>query len=100
VTIDTARIELEVGDSGGRYLYRLADGSEAEMAYVENPPGIVTITHTQTPSLHRGQGIAAALVAKAVSDFRAGQKKVITACWFARDQFRAHPEWSDLLAGR
>ena len=83
--------------SGGRYVRALPDGTEADLTYIEMTPGVVTITHTGTPRQHRGQGIAATLVARAVDDFRAEGKKVIPACWFAREQFGEHPEWSELL---
>jgi predicted GNAT family acetyltransferase len=97
MTIDANAVQLESGSGHGRYFYAFSDGSEAELNYVENRPGIVTITHTYTPPKHRGQGTAAALVARAVSDFRAGGQKVIPACSFARQEFRAHPDWADLL---
>ena len=97
MTVEASRIELEKRASGGRYVYSFPDGSEAEMTYVERQPGIVTITHTATPPRHRGQGVAAALVARAVRDFRAAGQKVIPACWFALEQFEAHADWSDLL---
>ena len=96
MSIDKSQIEREGGERGGRYVYRFADGAEAEMVFVESRPGIVTITHTGTPVRHRGQGVAAALVARAVSDFRAAEKSVIPACGFAAREFRAHPEWADL----
>jgi uncharacterized protein len=98
VTIDRDTIRHDESGSGGRYFLRFEDGSEAEMAYAERQPGVVTITHTGTPTQHRGQGIAAALVAKAVADFRAAGQKVVPACWFARQQFDANPDWTDLLA--
>jgi predicted GNAT family acetyltransferase len=59
---------------------------------------VVIILHTYTPPKHRGQGIAATLVEKAVEDFRAGRKKVVPACSFARRQFAENPSWADLLA--
>lgn len=90
-------IRREQSRSGGRYVHPLPDGAEAELTYVEMRAGVVTITHTHTPPAHRGQGIAAALVARAVQDCKAEGKRVIPACWFARDQFREHPEWSDVL---
>jgi predicted GNAT family acetyltransferase len=97
VSIDPNQIRLEGAAASGRYVYRFADGSEAEMAYAARQPGVVTITHTGTPPRHRGQGVAAALVAKAVADFRAAGLKVVPACWFVREQFDAHPDWADLL---
>ena len=95
--IEAGEIELKKGASGGRYLFAFADGSVAELTYVEQRPGVVTITYTGTPRQHRGQGVAATLVTRAVQDFRAAGQKVVPACWFAREQFEAHPEWSDLL---
>lgn len=97
MSIDPAKIQLEGGASGGRYFYRFEDGSEAEMEFVEQRPGVVAITHTGTPPQHRGQGVAAVLVEKAVQDFRAAGQKVIPACGFAREQFRTHDDWADLL---
>jgi hypothetical protein len=98
MSIDRSAIEKEVRPHGGRYFYRFADGSQAEMDFSEDAPGIVTITHTGTPRQHRGQGIAAELVARAVADFRAEGRKVVPLCWFARQQFDTHPDWADLLA--
>ena len=92
-----ADIRLETNGNRGRYVRALADGSEAEMAYVEDRPGVIIILHTYTPPPHRGQGFAAALVEKAVADFRAAEKKVVPACWFARQQFAQNPDWADLL---
>jgi uncharacterized protein len=92
-----ADIRLDTSGNRGRYSRTLGDGSEAEMTFVEDRPGVVVILHTYTPPKHRGGGIAAALVKKAVEDFRAGKKKVVPACWFARQQFDAHPDWADLL---
>lgn len=97
MSIDRTKIRLQGGPRQGRYVYAFPDGSEAEMDFVETGPGLVTITHTGTPRQHRNQGVAATIVAKAVEDFRAAGQKVIPACWFARDQFRAHPDWADLL---
>lgn len=100
MSIDPKAITIDKQAGGGRYVYRFADGDEAEMAFVEQQPGVVLITHTGTPPRHRGQGVAAALVTRAIEDFRAGGKKVIPACSFARDQFAEHAEWADLLASR
>ena len=97
MTIDPKAIRIEGAPDRGRYVYDLPDGSEAELTFFEQPPGVVTIDHTETPPKHRSQGIAAALVARAVEDFRAAGKKVIPACPFAYRTFRKHPEWSDLL---
>lgn len=97
MSIDTETVRLEETGSAGRYVVGFPDGSEAELAFVRQGPGVVTITHTGTPPQHRGKGVAAALVERAVADFRAGGQKVIPACSYAREQFAAHPDWADLL---
>ena len=100
MSIPAEAIRREDRLNGGRYSFAFGDGSEAEMIYVADGPDSAIITHTYTPPQHRGQGTAAALVARAVADFRAEGRKVTPSCWFARQEFRSHPEWSDLLATR
>ncbi len=97
MTVDPEGIRLEASGDRGRYVYVFEDGSEAELLFFERPPGPVTINHTETPVQHRGQGVAAALVARAVEDFRAAGKKVIPDCPYAHRKFKEHPEWADLL---
>ena len=92
-------IELEEGDTKGRYLMRGPDGAEAEMTFTKVGSHQVIIDHTGVPDAFRGQGAGAALVARAVEDFRAAGKKVIPLCPFAAAQFKRHPEWADVLKG-
>ena len=99
MTIDPQSIRLENGSGRSRYVYDLSDGSQAVLDFFEVPAGVVTIDHTETPVRHRNQGIAGALVARAIEDFRTAGKKVIPACPFAYREFRHHPEWADLLVG-
>jgi predicted GNAT family acetyltransferase len=96
MSIDPDQVQHERSPSGGRFTYAFPDGAVAELSYLERS-GVATITHTGTPPHHRGQGVAAVLVAVAVADFRAAGQKVIPACSYARDQFQAHPEWGDVL---
>ena len=64
-------IELEKGDTKGRYVMRGPDGAEAEMTFTKVGSHQVIIDHTGVPDAFRGQGAGAALVARAVEDFRA-----------------------------
>jgi predicted GNAT family acetyltransferase len=91
-------IRKEHRPNGGRYSYRFPDSAEAELIYIVEGPDVAIITHTYAPPQHRGQGTAAALVRRAVADFRSEGKKVVPSCWFARQEFSSHPDWSDLLA--
>ena len=97
MAIDPDAVRIEGGPDNGRYVYDFADGTRSVLTYFERPVGVVTIDHTETPPRHRNQGVAGALLARAVEDFRIAGKKIIPACPFAYDEFRRHPEWSDLL---
>lgn len=98
MAIDPSDITLEDDGSGGRYVYRI-DGEEAEMTFRRAGDNLVVVDHTGVPHRFRGQGVAAALVAKSVEDFRAAGLKVLPLCPFVVAQFRRHPEWADLLQG-
>ena len=89
-------VRLDVGS--GRYSYAFPDGEEAELVFSEPRAGVMAINHTYTPPHHRGQGVAAVLVERAVADAREAGSRVVPACSFAREQFGLHPEWQDLLA--
>ena len=79
------RFELNVEGSVAFANYRLA-------------PGVVTITHTETPSALRGRGIASQLVKGALEQIRADKLKVFAGCGFVVDYLAKHPEFSDLIA--
>jgi predicted GNAT family acetyltransferase len=57
----------------------------------------VVMHHTYTEPAHRGQGIAARLVAGAFDDVRAEERRVVPACWFVAEFVAAHPEYGDLV---
>ena len=77
------RFELNVEGSVAFANYRLA-------------PGVVTITHTETPAALRGRGIASQLVKGALEQIRADKLKVVAGCGFVVDYLAKHPEFSDL----
>ncbi len=67
------------------------------MTYSRAGERLVIIDHTGVPDALRGTGAGAALVARAVADFRAAGLRVLPLCPFAAAQFRRHPDWADLL---
>jgi hypothetical protein len=93
----TGAIELEEGESKGRYLVRGDGGALAEMTFSKAGSGLVIIDHTEVPDAFRGQGVGARLVERAVADARAAGKSIIPLCPFAAAQFKRHPEWADVL---
>ena len=77
------RFELNVEGSVAFANYRLS-------------PGVVNITHTETPAALRGHGIASQLVKGALEQIRADKLKVIAGCGSVVDYLAKHPEFSDL----
>jgi uncharacterized protein len=79
-----SRFELDVQGAVAFANYRLA-------------PGIVIITHTETPPALRGRGVASELVKGALEIIRADGMKVVAGCGFVVDYLRKHPEFADLI---
>jgi predicted GNAT family acetyltransferase len=79
-----SRFELDVEGEVAFANYRLA-------------PSTVIITHTETPRMLRGRGIASELVQGALELIRADGLKVIAGCGFVVDYLRKHPEFADLM---
>lgn len=99
MAIDPSLILLEESPSKGRYSYRIGD-DEAELTYSRAGTALIIIDHTGVPDAFRGQGVGAALVARAVADAREAGITILPLCPFAVAQFRRHPEWSDVLQAR
>jgi predicted GNAT family acetyltransferase len=78
-----SRFELDVDGSVAFANYRLA-------------PGVVVITHTETPAALRGRGIASQLIEGALTQIRANGLKVVAGCGFVVDYLAKHPDFSDL----
>ncbi len=80
-----SRYELDVDGAMAFANYRLS-------------PGVVVITHTETPSALRGRGIASRLVHGALEHIRADGLKVVAGYGFVVDYLQKHPEFSDITA--
>ena len=89
-------IVREGGPARGRYVARI-DGAEAELTFAKSGDGPIVIDHTGVPVALRGQGVAAALVERAVEDARAAGDRVLPLCSYAAAQFRRHADWADVL---
>jgi len=97
---DTAvTVEYEDYGSKGRYYIRGPNGEVAESTFSKVGERQIIIDHTEVPAVFRGQGIGLKLVTRAVEDARAAGKTIIPLCPFAREQFRRHREWADVLKG-
>jgi len=73
------------------------EGGMAFANYVTTPAAVI-ITHTETPRVLRGRGIASELVKGALELIRADGRKVRAGCSFVADYLDQHPENQDIVA--
>ncbi len=59
-------------------------------------PGLVIITHVETPPALRGQGIGSQVVEGSLHLIRTEKLKVRAGCSFARSYLADHPEFADI----
>ena len=86
----------EVRDNKSRQRFELdVDGALAFADYRLTPDTVI-ITHTETPRVLRGRGIASELVKGALELIRADGLKVVAGCGFVVDYLQKHPEFADL----
>lgn len=71
------------------------DGGIAFASY-RLEPGVVIITHVETPRAMRGQGIGSQVVEGSLNLIRAQKLKVRAGCSFARSYLAEHPEFADI----
>lgn len=81
----------------GRYALRNGDDLLATVDYSSNGRAI-SLTRAFTSPTHRGQGLAADIVAFAVDDIeRSSDLRIVPMCWYVGEWFDKHPERSGLL---
>lgn len=95
----TLPIEFEQDGNDARYVVNLPGAAQpAELAFVRIAPQVIVADHTFVPPEGRGMGIALALVERLISYARENGDKIVPTCPYVAKEFKAHPEWSDLLA--
>lgn len=75
----------------------MVEGLRCELDY-QLDGRLMRITHTGVPRALEGRGIAAALVAHALTWARAHGHQVQPLCSYVQVYMRRHPEWQDLQA--
>jgi len=86
-----------IRNNTARHRYELDAEGQTAVAYYSLAPGVITLTHTETPMALRGRGIASQLVRGALQDARARGLKVVAKCPFVARYIAKHPEFGDLL---
>jgi predicted GNAT family acetyltransferase len=79
-----------------RYETRV-DGEMVAIADYVKQPGIVSFTHTETFTGHKGQGHAGRMIDRALRDAREEELEVLPFCWFVAEYIGAHPEFLELV---
>ncbi len=87
----------EISNNENLHRYELETEGQSAVAYYKLAPGVITLTHTETPMALRGRGIASRLVRGALEDARARGLKVVPKCPFVSAYIARHPEFGDLL---
>ena len=88
----------DVNDNKAMHRFELNVEGSIAFANYRLAPGVVIITHTETPAALRGRGIASQLVKGALDRIRADKLKVVAGCGFVVDYLAKHPEFSDIVA--
>ena len=89
--------ELRLQDHDGR-LTAEAGGHELVIRYRWARPGVMRVDFVGVPSALGGQGWGTRLVGALVDKSRREGFSIVPVCGFAREQFRRHPEWQDVIA--
>jgi uncharacterized protein len=76
----------------------VADGQVVGVADYRLSGDTAVMHHTHTDPAHRGQGVAAVLVAGALDDLRARNLRVVPSCWYVAGFIDEHPEYRDLVS--
>ena len=87
----------EIRNNESLHRYELDADGQSAVAYYKLAPGVITLTHTETPVALHGRGIASRLVRGALEDARARGLKVVPKCPFVSAYMARHPEFGDLL---
>ena len=81
----------------GAFTFEVDGKRLAEMAYSVAGDQTIIIEHTEVDASLRGTGAGKKLLVALVDWARAGQKKVIPLCPFAKSVFEKTPELQDVL---
>ncbi|MCB0963803.1 MAG: N-acetyltransferase [Acidimicrobiales bacterium] len=89
-------IDLRSWPDGGRYRL-LVDGEEVGELDYDERDGRRVLAHTGVHRSHRGHGLAARLVRRALDDARRDEVRVVPVCWYVVAYLDEHPEDRDLV---
>jgi predicted GNAT family acetyltransferase len=83
-------------DAAHRYELLVDDEVVGELIYRARDD-VVTLIHTEIAPQLEGHGLGEQLVAYALDDIRASDRRVVPVCPFVGAYLRRHPEYEDLV---
>ena len=95
------KLEITADETAGGGEYRATPEGSAhtgKLTWRNEGENIRNANHTLVPREIGGQGVAAQLVERLVSDAREQGFKIRPTCSYVASKFAEHPEWSDLKA--
>jgi predicted GNAT family acetyltransferase len=93
---DSSGVEVTRNQAEEQFEARM-DGDTGVLTYAEQD-GKLYLLHTEVPEAMEGQGVAGALVRRAMEYAKEQGVKVVPFCPFARAYLKRHPEYEDLIA--
>lgn len=85
-------------EESSRFVVKDVEGKEAgEITYSKAGDNVLIIDHTGVNDAHRGQGLAAELVAKVVEKAKKEDLKIMPLCPFAKKEFDENAEYREVL---
>ncbi len=87
---------LQVNDNNVEFLGD-DDDVKGEVDFADAEDGVVDITKTYVAPSERGMGTAGLLMGRAAAHIKSMGKKARLSCSYAKDWFKKHPEYRDLV---
>jgi predicted GNAT family acetyltransferase len=94
---DTSPDADAVVDNPELQRFELKVGDQVAFAQYRRRPGLLMITHVETPISLRGGGVAARVMKGVLEQARASGTKVAPLCAYADAYIRRHPEYRNLV---
>lgn len=96
--MQTVTVDVRHQPDRHRFVHAFEDGEEGYLEYRERDDSTLEYHHTFVPEEHRHQGIAGAVVERALAYARENGFEVVPTCPFVRSYIDDHPEAADVVA--
>ena len=88
---------LELIKNSARHRFEMTVAGQIAYISYKEIPGRMTLIHTIVPPELEGQGVATAIIEKALDYLKTNQLKLIPMCPFVAAYIKRHPEWNKIV---